>query len=168
MSRRLILVPFVLMLMAFTAVAQDDVDLYLRAAGNASNLYRGRKALDYKFPYNGTYFWESPTYHPGRVCYNGKVYSCDAVNIDAAQQELLVKDRSGVISVMLNRDYVTWFETGGRRYICPRTCYDNPCNIAGEDCRSNDQAEGRAFMGSLFRPISASHSQVCRVSGGKG
>lgn len=126
MSRRLILVPFVLMLMAFTAVAQDDVDLYLRAAGNASNLYRGRKALDYKFPYNGTYFWESPVYHPGRVCYNGKVYSCDAVNIDAAQQELLVKDRSGVISVMLNRDYVTWFETGGRRYICPRTCYDDP------------------------------------------
>ena len=126
MFRRLILAPLVLLLMAFTAVAQDDVDIYLRAAGNSSNLYRGRKALEYKFPYNGTFFWESPVYHPGRVCYNGKVYKCDALNIDAAQQELLVKDVSGIVSVMLNRDYVSWFETAGRRFIHPRVLFDDP------------------------------------------
>ena len=126
MFRRLILTPLVLVLMAFTVVAQDDVEIYLRAAGNSSNLYRGRKALDYKFPYNGTFFWESPIYHSGRVCYNGKVYNCDALNIDAAQQELLVKDVYGVVSVMLNRDYVSWFETAGRRFIHPRVCFDDP------------------------------------------
>lgn len=126
MFRRLILTPLVLVLMAFTVMAQDDVEIYLRAAGNSSNLYRGRKALDYKFPYNGTFFWESPIYHSGRVCYNGKVYNCDALNIDAAQQELLVKDVYGVVSVMLNRDYVSWFETAGRRFIHPRVCFDDP------------------------------------------
>ena len=126
MFRRLILTPLVLVLMAFTVVAQDDVEIYLRAAGNSSNLYRGRKALDYKFPYNGTFFWESPIYHSGRVCYNGKVYNCDALNIDAAQQELLVKDVYGVVSVMLNRDYVSWFETAGRRFIHPRVYFDDP------------------------------------------
>ena len=126
MFRRLILTPLVLLLMAFTVMAQDDVEIYLRAAGNSSNLYRGRKALDYKFPYNGTFFWESPIYHSGRVCYNGKVYNCDALNIDAAQQELLVKDVYGVVSVMLNRDYVSWFETAGRRFIHPRVCFDDP------------------------------------------
>ena len=126
MFRRLILTPLVLVLMAFTVTAQDDVEIYLRAAGNSSNLYRGRKALDYKFPYNGTFFWESPIYHSGRVCYNGKVYNCDALNIDAAQQELLVKDVYGVVSVMLNRDYVSWFETAGRRFIHPRVCFDDP------------------------------------------
>ena len=126
MLRRLILTPFVLVLMAFVAVAQNDVEEYLHAAGNASNLYRGRKALEYKFPYNGTFFWESPVYHPGRVCYNSKVYDCDAMNIDASQQELLVKDRSGIISVMLNRDYVSWFETAGRKFIHPRVYFNDP------------------------------------------
>lgn len=126
MSRRLILTSFALLLMAFVAVAQDDAEVFLRAAGNASNLYRGRKALDYKFPYNGTFFWESPVYHPGRVCYNSKVYLCDAMNIDASQQELLVKDRSGIISVMLNRDHVKWFTLGGRKYINGQLVLDNP------------------------------------------
>ena len=126
MSRKLILTSIVLLLTAFVAVAQTDVELYLHAAGNSSNLYRGRKALEYKFPFNGTFYWESPVYHPGRVCYNSKVYECDALNIDAAQQELLVKDRAGVISVMLNRDYVSWFETGGRKFIHPRVFFDDP------------------------------------------
>lgn len=126
MSRKLVLASIVLLLTAFVAVAQTDVEAYLSAAGNASNLYRGRKALEYKFPFNGTFYWESPLYHPGRVCYNNKIYDCDALNIDAAQQELLVKDHAGVISVMLNRDYVSWFETGGRKFIHPRVYFNDP------------------------------------------
>ena len=123
---RVLAILLLLLALPTVAHAQDVVENYRRTAGNAAILYRGRKAMDYRFPFNGTYFWESSAYQPGHVCYNGKIYRCDALNIDAAQQEVLLKDVSGVISIMLNRDFVSWFEMGGRKFVNARVYFDNP------------------------------------------
>lgn len=126
MSRKLVLASIVLLLSAFVAAAQDDVVRFRDAAGNESLLYRGRKVLDYRFPFNGTYYWYGAQFGEGEVCYNGKIYPCRAMNIDAAQQELIVRSPDGVFSVLLNRDHVKWFTLGGRKYINAQLWFDDP------------------------------------------
>ena len=127
MMRRLILLVLPLMLLAALPVAaQDDVVRFRDAAGNESLLYRGRKVLDYKFPFNGTYYWYGAPFGEGEVFYNGKLYPCHAMNIDAAQQELIVRSSDGVFSVLLNRDHVKWFTLGGRKYINAQLWFENP------------------------------------------
>ena len=115
-----------LLLLPLGVAAQDDTRLFRDEAGNNSLLYRGRKVLDYKFPFNGTYYWSTPEFLPGEVCYNGKVYSCESMNIDAAQQELIVRSPDGLFSVLLNRDYVKWFTLGGKKYINAQLYLENP------------------------------------------
>lgn len=123
MTRRLVLL---FLLLSCPLFAQDDVTTFRDAAGVSSLLYRGRKVLDYKFPFNGTYYWYGAPFLPGEVCYNGKVYPCGAMNIDAAQQELIVRSPDGSYSVLLNRDYVKWFSIDGRRYINAQLWFGNP------------------------------------------
>jgi len=126
MFRRALIFSLLLIATALTLSAQDDALLFREAAGNESVLYRGRKVLEYKFPFNGTYYWSSPEFQRGEVCYNGKVYSCEAMNIDAAQQELIVRSPDGLFAVLLNRDHVKWFTLGGRKYINGQLVLDNP------------------------------------------
>ena len=126
MFRRILLFTLLLLPPALTATAQDDASLFREAAGKESLLYRGRKVLEYKFPYNGTYYWSTPAFEPGEVFYNGKRYTCEALNIDAAQQELIVRSADGLFCVLLNRDHVKWFTLGGKKYINAQLALENP------------------------------------------
>ena len=121
-----IAVLLLLLLMPVSLEAQDDFSLFRSSAGNASVLYRGRRVLDYTFPFNGTYYWSSPDFAPGTVCYNGKVYACSQMNIDAAQQELIVRSEDDSLPVLLNRDYVKRFTLDGRKYVNGRLFFGNP------------------------------------------
>ncbi len=125
MFRRTLLL-LLLLFAPLMASAQDDALLFREAAAKESLLYRGRKVLEYKFPYNGTYYWSTPAFESGEVFYNGKRYTCDALNIDAAQQELIVRSQDGLFSVLLNRDHVKWFTLGGKKYINAQLMLENP------------------------------------------
>ena len=95
----------------------SDYMRYRDSAKASSLLYRGRKPLAYKFQFNGTYYWDTPDYYAGSVRYNHKDYWCDAINIDAVRQQVLVIEPEGGAQVMLNRDYVEQLTLDGRPFI---------------------------------------------------
>lgn len=99
-----------------TASAQDDYTLFRDGAKEASVLYRGHKAFEHNFLFNGTYFWESPEYKAGNVVYCGKEYRDVALNIDAVRQDLIVRF-NGVSPKVLEREYVQEFSIGERPFL---------------------------------------------------
>jgi hypothetical protein len=118
--------PFLVALALLAGVplfAQDDATRYLEEAGGAALLYRGHKAFAYPMAFNGTYFWDSPSYVEGAVIYNGIPYEGLSLNIDAARQDLLVKTPSGNAEKVLTREYVERFRMGGRLFLNLRNCY---------------------------------------------
>lgn len=103
--------------------AQDDAARYLEEAGGAALLYRGHKAFAYPMAFNGTYFWDGPTYKEGTVVYNNTRYEGLSLNVDAARQDLLVKTPSGNAEKVLSREYVERFQMGWRPFLNLRNCY---------------------------------------------
>ena len=116
--RRLLLI-FAMVAACLTEMQAQNADYmrYRDSAQASSLLYRGRKPLAYKFQFNGTYYWDTPDYYAGSVRYNRKDYWCDAINIDAARQQVLVIEPEGGAQVMLNRDYVECLTMDGRQFI---------------------------------------------------
>lgn len=103
--------------------AQDDAALYMQEAAGSALLYRGHVAQSYAMAYNGTWYWEGPAFSTGDVLYNGTLYHNIPMNVDASRQELLVKTASGGIDKVLERDLVSWFVMGGRRFLNLRKMY---------------------------------------------
>ena len=97
--------------------AQDDEARYMKQAGGSALLYRGHKAYSYPMAYNGTYFWDGPSFTEGTVLYNGIAYTGLPLNIDASRQDLLVKTPSGGADKVLARDFVKEFTLGSRRFL---------------------------------------------------
>ncbi|MCQ2141170.1 MAG: hypothetical protein MJY83_02350 [Bacteroidales bacterium] len=96
----------------------DEYEAYTSAAREQSMLFRGRQATSYAhLHYNGTYFWQGPDFKEGTVMYNGKLYTGIQMNIDASEHQLLVRYASGMPSVIVSRDYVTYFTIGTDRFI---------------------------------------------------
>ena len=117
------LVTVLALLLPVDLLAQDDAALYLKEAAGSAMLYRGHVAQTYPMAFNGTYFWSGPAFEKGRVEYNGTLYRDISMNIDASRQELLVKTASGGTDKVLNREFVSWFEMGGHRYLNLQQAY---------------------------------------------
>lgn len=100
------------------AQTSHEYEEYAGAAREQSMLFRGRQATSYTYlHYNGTYFWTSPDFKEGTVMYNGKLYTGVQMNIDASEHQLLVRYASGMPSVIVSKDYVTYFTIGNDRFI---------------------------------------------------
>lgn len=94
-----------------------DEAFFRQEAAGASILYRGHQAYAYNIHYNGTYWWSDSEYSVGDVLYNGKLYHGLELNVDAARQELLVRNAVGQGGKVLAREFVEWFTLGDRRFV---------------------------------------------------
>lgn len=95
------------------AQAQGDDEAFFRqAAAGSCILYRGHQAYAYHIHYNGTYCWSDAEFKTGDVRYNGKLYHDIPLNVDAARQELLVRNAVGQGGKVLSREFVEWFTLG--------------------------------------------------------
>jgi len=94
-----------------------DEAFFRQEAAEASILYRGHQAYAYNIHYNGSPWWSGASYGTGDVRYNGKMYHGLALNVDAARQELLVRQAAGQGGKVLSRAFVEWFSLDGRRFV---------------------------------------------------
>lgn len=85
-------------------------------------LYRGRNAVEYDFPFNGSYYWETPVFRSGTVCFDGVVYTGVLLNVNAHTQDLLVKENDFSSPVVAERSLVSWFEIDGVSYVNLNLC----------------------------------------------
>lgn len=113
--------PILLLFICLSSYGQvpDDYTSFMADAGNESLLFRGRRAMDYNFLYNGTYFWHSPAFGKGDLRFNGKNYYGVMMNIDAASQNLLCAAEASILKSQPDRSLVEWFTIGDVRYINP-------------------------------------------------
>lgn len=109
----------VILSLPMAAGAQNEVDyeLYMSKAQDASILFRGKQSMRYQMFYNGTYLWFSDGFERGDLVYNGKKYHGILMNIDAFRQELLIKHPNNVVTIVLNGDYVSDFDIGGKPFV---------------------------------------------------
>lgn len=82
---------------------------YQAEARELSTLYRGRLPNVYLYRFNGTYFLYTRSFSTGTVFYNGKQYHNVILNLDAYNQELVVRPKADGASILLYRDQVAWF-----------------------------------------------------------
>lgn len=136
---------FLLTATGLPALAQDDYDLFRENADGASLLYRGRQAYEHAVLYNGTYYWSSPIFARGDVVYNGNVYRDVPLNIDAARQELLIRNPVGLSEKILESQFVSECTFGGDRYLNLQYQY-GPSAPAGYWQDLYDQGRGRLLL----------------------
>lgn len=97
---------------------QAELDHFQQAASYQSVLYRGRTATIYSnVLYNGHYFWSTKEFRNGSVIYNGKSYTDVLLNVDACENELLVKINPSAPAIIVARDLVPEFEIDGERFV---------------------------------------------------
>ena len=117
-TKILLLILFLLLPGCVLLRAQSADEAFFRQeAAGASILYRGHQAYAYNIHYNGTYWWSDSEFKTGDARYNGKLYRDLSLNIDAARQDLLVRNAVGQGGKVLSREYVEWFTLDGRRFV---------------------------------------------------
>ena len=127
------------------ALAQDDYDLFRQNAAGASLLYRGHESYEYALLYNGTYYWQTPVFSPGEVYYNGNLYRDVPLNIDAARQELLLRNPAGLSVKILEPQFVSECSFGGNRYLNLQYLY-GPSAPGGYWQDLYDQGRGKLLL----------------------
>ena len=81
-------------------------------------LFRGKICIPMTARYNGTFYWDSPSFHTGTLMYNGVVYNDVLFNIDAAEQQVLVKKRASSAPLYTSREQLAWARTeDGRIFV---------------------------------------------------
>lgn len=118
--RRIVTAAMLLISLCAIAQEREEMDIFMESAGLESQIFRGRQAPEYYFRYNGTPYWTSPAYLPGKLSYDGKIYEGLEINIDAAAQKMLCIRPGFAAKGMLEGDFVEWAEFGGRKYIGSR------------------------------------------------
>lgn len=137
---------FLLLVTGFPpALAQDDYDLFRQNAAGASLLYRGHESYEYALLYNGTYYWQTPVFSPGEVYYNGNLYRDVPLNIDAARQELLLRNPAGLSVKILEPQFVSECSFGGNRYLNLQYLY-GPSAPGGYWQDLYDQGRGKLLL----------------------
>lgn len=109
-----------LLLCSIPLMGQDreHYEAYRDAAAGQSALFRGRQATSYaRLSFNGTYFWDSPSFLQGDVRYNGRTYCDVSLNIDACEMQLLARQSPELPAVVVSRDWVESFSMGGESYL---------------------------------------------------
>jgi len=103
----------------YPAFAQNgkDYDRFINDAGEFSNLYRGQAPLEYNFFHTGTFYAYSPEFEKGDVMFNGKLYKDIYMNLNSHLDELNVLIKTSGRIVVLNGEFVDYFNLGKRRFI---------------------------------------------------
>lgn len=119
MNTKIRLFLLLLLLSVSTGLRAQSVDeaFFRQEASAASVLYRGHQAHAYNIRYNGSYWWAGSEFRTGDVRYNGKMYYNLQLNVDAARQELVVRNVVGHGGKVLAREFVEWFTLDGRRFL---------------------------------------------------
>ncbi|MCK9626392.1 MAG: hypothetical protein WC305_08065 [Bacteroidales bacterium] len=131
-KHRFLFLPLLFLLFVTDVFSQGGPDYrkYIETAGDVSVLYRGKQATKYPFLHNGTYYWFGPKYEEGNLIYNGKEYFNLMMNIDAFQNELLLKHNNNILEVSLNGDLVTSFTLGNKLFLnLSKLGYDVPAGF---------------------------------------
>ncbi|OFY43390.1 MAG: hypothetical protein A2X18_00110 [Bacteroidetes bacterium GWF2_40_14] len=117
--KRQLLLAFALSLYIYPAFAQDsrDYDRFVREAGEFSNIYRGQAPLDYNFFHTGTFYAYSSEFEKGDVLFNGKLYKDIYMNLNSHLDELNVLIKTSGRIVVLNGEFVDFFNLGKRKFI---------------------------------------------------
>ena len=82
-----------------------------------SPLYRGRLEPEYDFRFNGHFYWTTTEFHPGKVFYNGTLYSGVPMNINAHTRNILIRTQPFFPAIALERSLVGWCEIDGDVYV---------------------------------------------------
>ena len=91
--------------------------LYGTVCSAQTTLFRGRVMPEYDFSFNGHYYWYSPDFTYGTVCYDGAVYEDVPLNINAHTQEVLVREPPVGPPVVLERSLLPWLRMRGVYYV---------------------------------------------------
>lgn len=112
-----------LLAMCINAHAQQNhsYDVFMAEAGENSVIYRGHRAMQYEFRYNGHQYWDSRRFEPGSVEYNGKTYSDILLNIDCCTQDLLAVFDNDLAAIVLDQDHVGDIRIGDRSFALSET-----------------------------------------------
>ena len=94
-----------------------ETEKYREESKELSTLYRGRLPSSYLYRFNGTYFAYKKAFSTGDIFYNGKEYHNVILNLDANNQELLVRPSQTAATCILTRDQVAWFTMYGSYYV---------------------------------------------------
>ena len=94
-----------------------ETEKYREEAKELSTLYRGRIPSPNLYRFNGTYFAYKKAFSIGDIFYNGKEYHGVILNLDANNQELLVRPSQIAATCILSRDQVAWFTMDGSYYM---------------------------------------------------
>ena len=108
-----------LVLSCLTAAAQAPPELkaFQEAAGQNSNLFRGKQAIPYDRRANGNPYWSSDTFVPGEIVLEGIFYDDILVNIDAVAGQALVRKEDSPLAVSLSPDTVSSIKTGDSVFV---------------------------------------------------
>ena len=104
-----------------------------------------RPSYEYALLYNGTYYWQTPVFSPGEVYYNGNLYRDVPLNIDAARQELLLRNPAGLSVKILEPQFVSECSFGGNRYLNLQYLY-GPSAPGGYWQDLYDQGRGKLLL----------------------
>jgi len=104
------------------AQAEYEYNMYKDSLGVMSILYRGRQATSYNhLSYNGHCYWQTSQFCLGSVCLNGKTYDGVFLNIDASEQQLLVRATESSAPIVIPRDRVTTFSIDNLSFVNLKT-----------------------------------------------
>lgn len=94
----------------------EDKNQYMSEVQGQSLLYRGKIEKHYSFKYRGTYFAYQEDFVVGQVYYNRKLYTGVLLNLNAQNDQLLVRQSNTHLPVVLDKTLVDWFVLGDKRF----------------------------------------------------
>ncbi len=106
-----------------SASAQQNrsYDAFMSEAGENSVVFRGHRAMQYEFRYNGHQYWDRRSFERGSVEFNGKTYSDILLNIDCCSQDLLAVFDNELSAIVLDQDHIGNIRIGDRRFALSET-----------------------------------------------
>ncbi len=96
---------------------ERSYDKFVKDAGEFSNIFRGQAPLEYNFFHTGTFYAYSSEFEKGNVMFNGKLYKDIYTNLNSHLDELNVLIKTSGRIVVLNGEFVDYFNMGERNFI---------------------------------------------------
>ena len=91
--------------------------LYKKETAENLHLYNGTEYLPRGHGIKGFPFFSAPGLLNGSVLYDGNLYSDVAMQYDLEEDNLVINDYSGHLSLRLVKNKVRWFTLGGHRFV---------------------------------------------------
>lgn len=83
----------------------------------SSMIYRGRVAIPPPPGYNGTPYWDTTGFRPGRAMFNGRLYGDVLLRVDASAGLVHVRPGMSYAPSIPERDQLSWIERDGVRFV---------------------------------------------------